>query len=436
MMFKNILLDVQNGNVGISNYYENKQFKIFLDSLSKTIKTFPTYTFNGRFETLLFDKLKESIKYDCSYQDFVQELKLGFEKLSEPCIIILPLNYLNNSSISSNIYLSKDVALFKTEDIKNRRWICANNKPTELEKYVQGNVNIPLPKEHILVVKDKNFFNFPLLTIIINRIDNQVVIESGTIVEAAYSFIRMLDYNILPDENDMQCLIRCKLAPARTYCVYYNRNFNNKDVGLLENNCYGYSLRFKFSPILDVSTDVVLNQLERFESLLSLFIKCSFLDKSNYDQKSLEKISKWQNAVLLFNTAYEFASLERYDSTTILLLTILESLFIKNEGNKKEQLVVALQDFFSNNNNLLASDIRKTITNAYRDRNKFVHEGIGVENEYKYSKPLGDLQGIVAGMKPFVHIGLNHCPSNISTIKNLFNITTEVILGYNQTLNI
>ena len=67
-------------------------------------------------------------------------------------------------------------------------------------------------------------------------------------------------------------------------------------------------------------------------------------------------------------------------------------------------------------------------------RNKFVHEGIGVENECIYAKWLNDYQGMYPGMKPFAHIEIYHSPSNLENIKNLFKITIKTIMDYRKKL--
>lgn len=85
----------------------------------------------------------------------------------------------------------------------------------------------------------------------------------------------------------------------------------------------------------------------------------------------------------MFNDAYEFASIEKYDASLIFLLVILESLFVKNTGNKKENVVLALEDFYKRESKRDVAKIRPLITKVYHTRNAFVHEGNGLDNEYK-----------------------------------------------------
>ena len=240
----------------------------------------------------------------------------------------------------------------------------------------------------------------------------------------------MLDFKNKLGEGGWGYMFHNRTYPAGVYGVYYNKEgLTHLPLGN-EANGYGYSMRFKFAPILDVSTEGFLKSINEFHSMLCQYINYCFMDKTDYSNLQLIKIAKWQNSIQMFNTAYEFASQERYDSTLILLLTILESLFIKNKGNKKEHVVLALQDFFKDDNIITDNFIRDNIEQAYKSRNRFIHEGIGVENAHVYSKPLNSYQGLTPGMKPFAHIGIYHFPDNIRNLKNLFDITIKIIKDY------
>ncbi len=306
-------------------------------------------------------------------------------------------------------------------------------KETHLERYFKDKIFSLLLRDYIETAKDRYFFNFPQLTILVNSINTKVIVESGRIVEAVYAFIRMLDFKNNLDNGGWGYMFNNGLIPAKLYGVYYNEEgLTSLPIGL-DANGYGYSMRFKFTPFLDVSTTCFLKSIEEFNEILSEYLQYCFMDKNDYYDKQLSKIAKWQNSIQMFNTAYEFASQERYDSAIILLLTILESLFIKNKGNKKENLILALQNFFKNDN-ITDGYVRENIEKVYKSRNKFVHEGMGVDNEYIYSKPLSSYQGSIPGMKPFAYIGVNHSPSNIENIKNMFEITIEVIRSYKKLL--
>lgn len=109
---------------------------------------------------------------------------------------------------------------------------------------------------------------------------------------------------------------------------------------------------------------------------------------------------------------------------------MLESLFIKNTGNKKEHLVLALQEFLKNNDKFDDDFIRQNISAVYKIRNKFVHEGKGIENEFVSSKSLHSYQGAVMGMKPFVYFGSVPYNEALIDLEKLFKISKEVIIKY------
>lgn len=189
-------------------------------------------------------------------------------------------------------------------------------------------------------------------------------------------------------------------------------------------------MRFQCSPILDISTHDFLSALPQFKTILSKYIQCSFCDKRKYSTEELNKKQKWQHAIQMFNDAYEFASIEKYDASLIFLLVILESLFVKNTGNKKENVVLALEDFYKRESKRDVAKIRPLITTLYHIRNAFVHEGNGLDNEYKYIKSMHDYQGLAIGVKPFAHLGLGHVSSCYNELKALFLLVIDVLKNY------
>lgn len=436
ILFSNALSRLKTGLVDIDNYRADQVFTEFSKIFVENIKKYPTYFCDGRFESILFEELNNSIKNEWSYYEFLNVMKIRLDRLCAPCVILIPLNFIDDRQIKSVMELSENICLFKTEKsrLKYRFSILSKSIKTPLEKYFENRVYKLLLRKHIETAKDENFFNFPLLTVLVSAMNNRVIMESGRIVEAVYAFIRLLDFEKDLENGGWGYMCGCKLNPADVYGVYYNE----EGISCLPKgdnaNGYGYSFRFKFSPILDVSTGGFLESIDEFNKMIDIYIKCCFLDKNNYSDEQLIKISKWQNSIQMFNTAYEFASQERYDNAILMLLTILESVFIKNQGKKKENIILALQDFFANDNEFSCDYIRENIEKAYRSRNKFVHEGIGVYNEYIYAKSINSFQGAVNGMKPFAYSGIPCHPSNIDNIVNIFKIVIKVIRSYQELL--
>lgn len=136
------------------------------------------------------------------------------------------------------------------------------------------------------------------------------------------------------------------------------------------------------------------------------------------------------NAVLLYNSAYELASKERYDVSIITLLTILESMFLKNTGNKKLLLVVQVSKFLEEKEFKFSKEnIKNLIVDIYNHRSKYVHEG-KLYNMISY-KNIHDYQGTIPGMKPFEYGLLTSIPYNdAKSIYELFRITGYIIMSY------
>ena len=266
------------------------------------------------------------------------------------------------------------------------------------------------------------------MTIVVDNINYKVSHEASRITEAVYSFIRMIDFDTERDLRDWG-LIHKKLKPAHTYGVYYNLP-GTKQIPPYDNG-YGHSYIFKFEPILDVLSNEFENRIKSFSFILDLFVKYSFINRNLTNPLTLKKIDKWMNAVLLYNSAYELASKEKYDLTIITLLTILESLFLKNTGDKKLQLAEKIPEFlikrgFKYNKEKLQQVLKETDSH----RNKFVHEGDVYYNMYSY-KGLHDRQGLIPGMKPF-NYGMVPCNSqdDARSIYILFRITGYVIMSF------
>lgn len=432
LLFEKIVDAVKSKNITIYNYHDSEIFNIFGKMLWTDVQKFPKYTPDGRYEKIVFDELDYAVKNQPDYDNFLKRIENSLELLSVPCLILVPLNFLNDDDIATDLTFSNNIRLFKTDKPQIEKGLLkTKSKKSCLEEYFEHTVYAQLSREHILTVKDRNFFNYPILTIFVNNIDWKVEIESGRIVSAAYAFIRMIEFDTKLDCGGWGYMMRAKRNPAHVYGVYYNETHVSPKPPY--DSGYGYSLRFQCSPILDISTkDFVNNKahLTEFTTLLTQYINCCFKDERLLSQFSLTKIRQWQNAVQMYNSAYENASIEKYDEALVLLLVILESLFISNSGNKKEKVIKALVDFFQGDSNFSESLIRQLITSTYKLRNKFVHEGMGIGNEYVYLKSLNDYQGVVMGMKPFAHSELGFVSKPSRELYVLFILVGRVLRLY------
>ena len=140
--YLDVLFDIDRGYVNIYNYRDNSKFREFYNALAKDIQQYSNYTFDERFEKLLFDELKISIVNRRNYQQFFTAIREGLKKLMVPCVIIIPLNFINDAKISQNTKISENITLFKTDkpQITNRLFREPLKHDTPLEKYFKEKV--------------------------------------------------------------------------------------------------------------------------------------------------------------------------------------------------------------------------------------------------------------------------------------------------------
>ena len=113
--FSQILGRVKSGEIDIYNYRRDESSKEFFEFLYDDMEKYNNYTYDGRFQEILFDELNHSIVNGWSYKEFFKAVKLGLDGLCVPCVITIPLNCIDDSKIESNIKLSENILLFKTE---------------------------------------------------------------------------------------------------------------------------------------------------------------------------------------------------------------------------------------------------------------------------------------------------------------------------------
>lgn len=414
------------------DYNCKSEYDEIINNIYDDVSLFDIYTFDGEFQNILINVInnfifKEKTNY---YNDFISNIYREFKNIVVPNIILIPLNNLKLPfDEQDSISLSENIKIFNSKSYERKGFIKFKKvriKQDSLSKYYENNIFATLSKDHIILKKDAYFFNSPILTILIKNIPFKVEVSASKIAEASYSFIRMIDFDKEPEGNGWGLLNGYK-PPSRAYGVYYNKPNTSPnppyDAG------YGHSFVFGFDAILDVNSSEFYKNINQYTDMLSNFIKFSFVDRRQLSAKELKKIDKWMNAVIIYNSAYEQASKERYDITIISLLTILESLFLNNTGNKKEQLAEAVNKFLIDTGfDYSSTKIKNMIIDMYNHRNKFVHEG----KNYSIAsyKSINDRQGTIAGMKPFYY-GMFRLDSEKDTrnIYMLFRITAYVIMN-------
>ncbi|HHX69124.1 MAG TPA: hypothetical protein GX708_13875 [Gallicola sp.] len=357
-----------------------------MDDICKEVAKFEFYTLDGIFQNILDDLICKPGRKDLinfiNFLDFIHLIENELKKIYVPIVIAFPINVLDSSkSFTSISFENNKINIFSNEKTGFR----------SLNEYVNKNVYMNFDINHILAVKDRYFDKSPIMTILVEGIEYSVRIEAPKIVESIYSILRIV--NMYKSGGNSPYRFQ---PMGSTYVVYYNQPGTPKK-GPYQNG-YGYSFRFGFSNILDMSmNDIELNKI-KISYLLNRLIEYTFYNKNLKSQKEIEKYGKWVNALILFNEAYELASIEKYDIANLLLLTILESFFnVKNKKGKKEVLKERISPIVINRFDDTISS--KVIHHTYDNRNHFVHEGKRMRNRLKY-RPINDTSGLVKGLEP------------------------------------
>jgi hypothetical protein len=167
--FNKLLIAVKSKDLTISNYLDKDEYYDLLNIIYEDIRNFAFYTFDGRFERILFNCLEAASRYqehERNYKTFIIDVRLEFKKLIVPNIILIPFNYLNTSVLVEDIVLSKNIVLFANKESKSK----IMKDKTSLSRHVESSIYATLNAQHILSVKDSGFFNYPIMAISINNI--------------------------------------------------------------------------------------------------------------------------------------------------------------------------------------------------------------------------------------------------------------------------
>ncbi|MGN1201250.1 MAG: hypothetical protein ACI4R8_03230 [Candidatus Caccovivens sp.] len=431
--FKKFITDSKKDNRILYDPEFFGKYEDLLHTIHQDVQKFDIFTLSGKFQDILI-KVTNNFVFDIKenyYKRFLDLIYLEFEQLVVPNIVLIPLNNLKlNLNNKDYFEIAENIRIYTPTNIEYSKLKPFKEgviKKDKLSEYFEQNVYARLLKEHIILAKDHYFFNNPIMTVLIRNVDFKVEHEASRITEAVYSFIRMIDFDSDMEDFGWGVLNGLK-QPASTYGVYYNSP--NKSSKPPYDNGYGHSFIFKFEPILDINSSEFFERIERFKFLINKFVSYCFINRTQFSDSELKQLDKWMNAVLLYNSAYELASKEKYDVTIITLLTILESLFLKNTGNKKMLLAEELSNFLQEKKfKYNKQKIIDLIVETYNHRSKFVHEG----KLYDISsyKSINDRQGTIPGMKPFAYgmfASVSH--DDAKSIYLLFKITGYVIMAY------
>ena len=442
-LFQQFLKAAQENERVSWDYKESKPYVEILHMIYTDVAKFKNYTLDGRFQNILV-KLLKNTKYESEgYSALLEDLEIELNKLVVRNIMLLPINFIDQSKFNGDVRLNEymniflptkqDMTAYEDFTLMMRQEKRQKDKKGKMSdnlcKFFEAQLENKLDKEHILLAKDRSFFNYPILSILIDNVDYKMEKESGRIAQAVYSILRIIDFRKEKDPYSWGLLNRNWISPAHTYVVYYNEE-NYKSTHKFNNGYYGYSFMCNFSYYLDINTLSLVNNLDLFTKIVDLYIRTCFLDIRKYDSNQLKTINKWNNAISMFNTAYEFASIEKYDACNLILCALLESLFLKNEGrNKQERLLSEISEYLNGiYDDKKIETVIFALQNVYQYRNKIMHEGNGYESQYMTSRRITHYQGIYRGMRPFSYNGAVYPDDDVLNIKQTLKCVADILI--------
>lgn len=404
---------------------EFKLREVIFDEIVKL----PFYTLDGRLDnvldSLIYQKgIKQLIEFG-NFEDFINLLKEELKNIYVPNILIFPLNIIRKSS-------GFEMVDFKNDNIKIFPTYKGTNiflrKKSKIEDYVEKNVYLKFLPDHIKITKDAMFFNYPLMTILFNGIDDNIVRESPKIIEAVSSIIRMVCFKKSKAFERKELISSAPLGT--TFAVYYNLPRTSPNPPY--NNGYGYSHRTSFYNFLDVSIDDIKEHNEIISETTTRLIDILFRADNNGNVGLSSNEDKWINSLFIFNEAYELASRENYDAANIMLLTILESLFLPSDAwkSKKNRLSEILKEKVPTQFN--KEFVEKLIITTYDMRNAFVHRGSRIKRVGRFEL---NISSLIGGYEPLINIrnAFGRENTKLEYLNSLFILVIFCILNYEKT---
>jgi hypothetical protein len=409
-VFKLFLKKILENTITVDNFFEDESYYDLWRFFTEDLEEHSKQLFDGRRDDA-FRKVLKKIDKEIGYDDFFLMLLDEINYYNEDNILIIPLNGLQKELLEDIVeFGNPDYVLFS---VKESQFKIQRDK-AKIADYVKTKMRLRLNMQH-MIFKDRNYFNSPVLTIIIRgNNDNEIYHEAQQIVQGIYSLIRMND--LLNDNRKGGWNSFVTRSYPVTYAVYNRCRRKNSEI---DGGC-GHQMKIFCSPLLDVSTSTFLQNTSELANRFKFLITSVFESKRDTLETLYNAKKRWINSLTMFNTAYDLASIERYDATLVTLISILESIFLKpNARLKKENLKNQISSF-------LNEDCSKLIDVSYKRRSDYVHEGktIGgimrfklAENEHNY----------IPGYKPFTQYSVFGFPDQITDLRKLMNVCAEVI---------
>jgi hypothetical protein len=406
--------DFYKQNIHEDNFFEHELYNDIIEYLYQALEKTRFYFKDGRLEDSFLNVLKmykDLNESEVNFSEFSQFLEEEVKKHTSEYVLIVSLNGLKKNGVNPEVEFSdKRFRLFSVTETKNK--ILKNR--TSIARYLKSRLDFNLNSRH-MIYKDHNFFKNPVLTIILSNTTDTIVYKKAPYITLIiYTFLRMYDFVNYQSSGNWEETSRIYLT--RTYAVYYSgidKFFNKKRE-------YGHQMKYLISPILDVNSDLIYSDFEEAFKPIYKYIDLFFTPENEVDIKTYKAYNRFFKATELLNTAFELSSVEKYDEAQILLLTLLESLFIKNSGRAKSTRVCEQITAYIDES---SGDI---IEKIYKRRNSFVHEGCSLPKIYSYK--LAEVEhNYYMGHRPFSVYSMFGYPEEINDLKQLLLLCIKVL---------
>jgi|GEM_PF-3570042 len=414
-IFKEYISDYYNNMINLSNYYDDIRYYSIWELIYNDLKEHNKFIFDGRRDDVFIDvlvKIKEQKKWDITFEEFVLEVLTNIKKYDVDNCLMLPLNGLDKS-------LLPDIMEFDNPDIKifavKEGYIRKQKDKTHIAEYYKNRIGGNLNMRHMMF-KEKHMFDTPVLTAIIKgQNDNEIYNSAQEISQGLYALIRIND---LLYGRKMRAWHNFQWPNYPTsYAVYrseYDPMFDR--YGNL-----GHQMKLFCSPILDVDTEIFLKYSGEIIRTFSLLMDTYFEAPIRLDKEIYQSKQRWLNSMQMFNTAYDLASIERFDSSLVTLLSFLESLFLnKNSRHKKEDLQKQISAY-------VERDVSELLENSYKRRNRYLHDGLRVGGVAKY-KLVEKIHNYIPGYRPFTQYSFWGLPKEVEDLKLLMKLCADIVI--------
>jgi hypothetical protein len=388
-----------------SFFNDNRYYEIW-EFVYSELEEYNKYILDGRRDDVFYEVLKgikDNNFWDINLDSFVLMILSEIKKYDIDNCLILPLNGIEKNMLPNVLeFDNPDIKIFSVKEGNIRK----RYDKTLIADYYKKRMGEKLNMQHMMF-KDKDMFKTPVLTAIIKgQNDNEIYHSAQEISQGLYAIIRI---------NDLLFGHKKRAWHGYQWPEY------PKSYAVYSKEGTGHQMKLFCSPILDVDTKIFIKYSGEIINTFNLLMKTYFEAPISLDNDIYQAKQRWLNSMQMFNTAYDLASIERFDSSLVTLLSFLESLFLnKNSRQKKEDLQRQVSLY-------VERDVSELLDNSYRRRNRYLHDGVRVGGTAKF-KLVEKIHNYVPGYRPFAQYSFWGLPKEIDDLKSLMKLCADIVI--------